>query len=296
MTRLITTALDLLGVIGRANFKLILGGGYGLYLKQLHLQSAPTVRTLLPGELWPYPRTTEDLDVFLPTEIVASLEDMRAIRAALDSLGFRPVAGAEFLHFEKPWHGGGRVKIDMLTGPITERASRRNLKITPPRVRPRGDLQLHAYLTNEAIDFDQALLPLPVSGTRSDGTQATATIFIPQPFSFLLMKLHAFADRVADANRDLGRHHALDIYQLGPSRRNRPRPAACAISRAPVISGPSAAAWLSSDTACAIFRTSAVFDKISSACSSDSSSSLLISTHVLEPSLISTRPRARQTF
>lgn len=102
----------------------------------------------------------------------------------------------------------------MLTGPITDKASRQKLKITPPRVRPRGDLQLHAYLTNEAIDFDQALLPLPVNGIRSDGAQTAATIFVPQPFSFLLMKLHAFADRIADANRDLGRHHALDIYRI----------------------------------------------------------------------------------
>ncbi len=139
---------------------------------------------------------------------------MRSIRTALDSLGFLPVAGAEFLHFAKPWHGGGRVKIDMLTGPISNTALRQNLKITPPRVRPRGDLQLHAYLTNEAIDIEQSLLPLHMEGARSDGTPAAATIFVPQPFTFLLMKLHAFADRLADANRDLGRHHVLDVYRL----------------------------------------------------------------------------------
>jgi len=211
---LATTILDLLAVMKRPAFKLILGGGYGLYLKQLHLQGVQGIRTLLPGELWPYPRTTEDLDVFLPTEIVASLDGMRSIRAALDGLGFQPVAGAEFLHFAKPWHGGGRVKIDMLTGPIGDPVTRRNLKIVPPRVRPRGDLQLHAYLTAEAIDFDQSLLPLPVEGARSDGAPAKATVFVPQPFTFLLMKLHAFADRLADANRDLGRHHALDIYRI----------------------------------------------------------------------------------
>ncbi len=68
---LITTVLDLLAVIARPEFKLILGGGYGLYLKQLHLQSSQGARTLLPGELWPYPRATEDIDVFLPTEILA---------------------------------------------------------------------------------------------------------------------------------------------------------------------------------------------------------------------------------
>ena len=29
-----------------------------------------------------------------------------------------------------------------------------------------------------------------------------------------MMKLHAFADRSADADADLGRHHALDVYRI----------------------------------------------------------------------------------
>jgi hypothetical protein len=106
------------------------------------------------------------------------------------------------------------VKIDMLTGPIVDLEARKKVKITMPRVRPRGNLELHAYLTDEAIDFEKSLLELDISGTRSDGQAGSASIFVPQPFTLLLMKLHAVADRADDADRDLGRHHALDVYRI----------------------------------------------------------------------------------
>jgi hypothetical protein len=211
---LVTTLLDLIKAIDREDFKLILGGGFGLYLKQLHRQDEVGVRTLISGEFWPYPRATEDLDVFLPTEIVIDLGRMRALRAALDAIGFQPLQEARFLHFAKPWGTAGRMKIDMLTGPILDPAALEKVKIIRPRVRPRGELELHAYLTDEAIDFEKSLLSLSIEGVSSEGTRGGATVHIPQPFTFLLMKLHAFADRAQDADRDLGRHHALDLYRL----------------------------------------------------------------------------------
>jgi hypothetical protein len=39
-------------------------------------------------------------------------------------------------------------------------------------------------------------------------------VFVPEAFPYLLMKLSAFADRKADVNKDLGRHHALDAYTI----------------------------------------------------------------------------------
>lgn len=210
---LTTTLIDLASVIAPSKFKLILGGGFGLYLKQLNRQQS-NLRTLIPGELWPFPRATEDLDVFLPTEMIVDLQQMKTLREALDALGFKPVEEAKFLHFVKPWGSSGRVKIDLLTGPIRGAEALAKVKITRPRVRPRGDLQLHAYLADEALDFEQSLLPIEISGTDSGGQQQTLTVYIPQPFTFLMMKLHAFADRIEDPNKDLGRHHALDVYRI----------------------------------------------------------------------------------
>jgi hypothetical protein len=51
---LITTLIDLDRAIGQPSFKFILGGGFGLYLKQIHLQQA-NAQTVLPGDLWPSP-------------------------------------------------------------------------------------------------------------------------------------------------------------------------------------------------------------------------------------------------
>jgi hypothetical protein len=211
---LMTTLIDLTRAMNRPDFKLILGGGFGLYLKQLHLQNQEEARTLFPGDLWPLPRATEDLDLFLPTEVVVDLAHMQALRSALDVLNFKPVPNARFLHFAKPWGAAGRVKIDMLTGPLPPSVSKRKIKYTPPRVRPRGKVELHAYLTHEALDFEDASLALTLTDAGSDGRAATITVHIPQPFTFMLMKLHAFADRAEDANADLGRHHALDLYRI----------------------------------------------------------------------------------
>ena len=214
---LITTLIDLDRAIGQPGFKFILGGGFGLYLKQIHLQQT-SVRTVLRGDLWPSPRATEDLDFFLPTEIVASLEEMTRLRQALDRIEFKPVEAAKFLHFSKPWEPAGRVKIDMLTGPIGP-IIKSKLKGTPPRIRPRGKLQLHAYLTEEALAFEESLLAITLDGVGSDKRPGAVTVHIPQPFTFLLMKLHAFADRLRDEPLDpeniyRSRDHSLDVYRI----------------------------------------------------------------------------------
>ncbi|NLY01257.1 MAG: hypothetical protein GXY83_34635 [Rhodopirellula sp.] len=37
---------------------------------------------------------------------------------------------------------------------------------------------------------------------------------MPQPFTYLMMKLFAFRDRKEDGDKNLGRHHALDLYTI----------------------------------------------------------------------------------
>ena len=208
-----TSLLDLHHELRETGISLILAGGYGLYLKQLHLQTTGQ-RTAIRPELWPRPRSTEDLDLFLQAEVVANVEQMRAIRAALDVLGFRVVPDVKFMHFVKPIAPAGWVKVDLLTGPISEPAFRRRLHIKRPRVRPREQVELHAYLTDEAIAFDEKPFDVPIRGQRSTGEPTTAVIHVPQPFTFMLMKLHAFHDRAEDPDSLLGRHHALDLYRV----------------------------------------------------------------------------------
>ena len=63
MTDELRTALvDLLHELDPAGIKLMLGGGYGLFLKQEHLAREGT-RTLIPPQGWPEARATNDIDL-----------------------------------------------------------------------------------------------------------------------------------------------------------------------------------------------------------------------------------------
>lgn len=62
--------LDLLHELEVSDVRLMLGGGYGLFLKQEHLASSDTM-TLISPDRWPEARATNDLDFLLRPEIVA---------------------------------------------------------------------------------------------------------------------------------------------------------------------------------------------------------------------------------
>ncbi len=206
-TCLLDLAIKLKGVVT----PLTLGGGFGLYIKQRHLESRQETKTLIPGRLWPPARATEDIDLLLSTELVVNVNEMRSVRQALDDLGF--IASVKYMQFEKQTPQG-RVKVDFLTGPITPPDRIREARITLPRVRPRQKVELHAYLTPEAIGAARGALISPVVGRTSEGQEASVEVCIPGSFTMLLMKLHAFKDRVDDARKQLAQHHALDLYRI----------------------------------------------------------------------------------
>lgn len=193
--------IELIRSCSEHRLRLFLGGGYGLYLKQVHLTTSKE-RTVLPVEAWPRPRGTPDLDVFVPSEILVDAKHMAKLREVLDRLGYEPVA--KFMHFEKKF-ALGSVRVELLTGPI-DSADLGKVKINKPRVRPKGDVELHAYLANEAVTLNIEPLMLPLGGDLS--------VLIPNAFAFLLMKLHAASDRFDDEYKQLGRHHALDVYRV----------------------------------------------------------------------------------
>lgn len=202
--------LEFVQALARSDIRVFLGGGYGLYLRQLSFLETD-VRTYLPRDAWPRPRATADMDVFLPAEIITDENNMARVRETIDGLGYEPVP-LRFLHFARTG-SLGQIRIEFLSGPI-DPADRAKVTVKEFRVRPRRSdptpAVLHAYLTPEALDLDRDPVSLAVDGT---------TVLVPNSFSFLLMKLHAFRDRVEeedtdDDGRHLGRHHALDVYRL----------------------------------------------------------------------------------
>ena len=64
-----SSLLDLHSSLGTKGVSLILGGGFGLFLKQLDLLTKENTRTLMPIEAWP-DLTTNDLDLFVPLELL----------------------------------------------------------------------------------------------------------------------------------------------------------------------------------------------------------------------------------
>jgi hypothetical protein len=206
---LLTTLLDLDAAL--QSRELIIGGGYGLYLKQLYVKQNPQIRTLFPPSILPSARTTEDIDLILRAEVVTDSKSMKAIRDALDTLGFTVVATAKYTQFVRDMQPG-QVKIDLLAGPLGEFASR--VPKDARRVKPRPAVGLHASKLEEAVAVDRETLRIPISGVLSSGQTHQSHVLIPQTFTYLLMKLCAFRDRMDDNDKAFGQHHALDVYRL----------------------------------------------------------------------------------
>jgi hypothetical protein len=94
MDPLLGSLLDLLRELDSRGVSLTVGGGFGLYLKRMHLEqsSERILYTQLPSV-----RSTNDIDLFLRTEVIASLDRTRVVAEAIKKLGYQVVAGAEYL-------------------------------------------------------------------------------------------------------------------------------------------------------------------------------------------------------
>lgn len=210
-----TSLLDLLHEMGPDADGILLGGGYGLYLKQLHLAEADQP-TLIPVDDWPAPRATQDLDLLLSTEVVADARSMRIVHAALDRLDYKVVPGSEHVQFLRKVAGTQEIKVDLLTAQLDVLRGIPAIQADSRRARPNvaSHPPLHAYPTDGALAMGESPSAIDLVGTLTNGTPSVARIKIPRPFSYLLMKLTAYRDRRADVQKDLGRHHALDVFRI----------------------------------------------------------------------------------
>jgi hypothetical protein len=213
MDPLTTSLLDLLYELRGHGLPLTVGGGFGLFLKRRHLQAAAG-RTLF--DRLPEVRSTNDVDLFIRAEILADAARTRAIADAIRRLGYEPVEEAKFLQWRRPVQVGGvpqEVRMDLLVGPLG--AFRGRLHVKGQRARPKGQgIEFHAHCTEEAIGVEESPVAVTVAGMRSNGEPSRDTVFVPEAFPYLMMKLHAFDDRKQDEDKDVGRHHALDLYTV----------------------------------------------------------------------------------
>lgn len=211
LSTLTTALLDLTHETGMQQLGLIIGGGFGIYLKYREIRQNRQ-RTLL--QEWPEPRSTNDLDLFLRTELLVDSHRLLPLVNALESLRYRAVV--KYYQFVKPASiagQAGEIKIDLLAGP------RRILKASgvvaqERRAYPRPKIPLHAHPIDEALTLEEHLQPVSIHGLLSDGTPENAVVYLPHVFTYIIMKCYALRDRIDDATKDWGRHHALDLYTL----------------------------------------------------------------------------------
>lgn len=206
-----TSLLDLLWELRDTDISMILGGGYGIFLKSAYIRERQP-RTLLIER--PESRSTNDLDLFLRPEMLIQPGKLKPLSRAIEKLGYRVVETAQKYQFVKPSPTGeGGVKIDFLTGP---QSCFRGTKIRADkrRVRPSPSVGLHAHPVDEAPALEDGLLPIKFSGSLSTGSTWECEVFLPHPYSFLMMKLFAFRDRLTDESKEFSRHHALDLYSI----------------------------------------------------------------------------------
>lgn len=213
MPDLQTALLDLLHEVRGTEIRLIIGGGFGLYLKIDHVRQLG-VRTLLRE--WPEPRSTNDLDLFLRPELLIDSVKLKPLARAIAKLGYEVVPGAEKYQFVKLGQGGiqaGSIKIDILTGPQRSFHGTK-VKTDARRARPSPSVGIHAHPLNGVPTLEEGLLQKKLEGRLSSGESWEADIFLPHPYTFLMMKLFAFRDRLDDADKEFGRYHALDMYTI----------------------------------------------------------------------------------
>jgi hypothetical protein len=208
-----TALLDLLYELRNTGEKLIVGGGYGIYLKMGHLRQTGE-RALF--EEWPEPRSTNDLDIFLRPELLIESEKLKPLAKALKSLGYEVVPSAKHYQFVRPGPDAdeaGSLKIDILTGPRSRFAGTK-AKADSRRIKPNPSVGIHAHPVDEALGLEEGLLSTNLAGSLSSGDAWETEILLPHPYTFALMKLFAFRDRQEDQNKEFGRYHALDLYTI----------------------------------------------------------------------------------
>ncbi len=208
-----TSLLDLLHEVEGADIELIIGGGFGIFLKMDYVRRRGE-RTLL--QEWPEPRSTNDIDLFLRPELLIESAKLKPLAEAITRLGYHVVPGAEKYQFVKPGTGGidaGSIKIDILTGPQSCFQGTR-VKVDARRARPSPSVGIHAHPVDEAPTLEGGLLSVKLEGMLSSDDPYQAEVFLPNPYTFSMMKLFAFRDRLEDTDKEFGRYHALDLYTI----------------------------------------------------------------------------------
>jgi hypothetical protein len=211
LSELRTALLDILHATKEADLRIIVGGGYGIFLKREYVKETG-VRTLLK-EL-PEARATNDLDIFLRPELLIESEKLKPLAKAIEVLGYEVIPSAQKFQFIKDPKGAEEIKIDLLTGP-RESFKGKPVRTDGIRAQPKKSVGIHARTVDEAPTLEEGLMTFTLRGSLTSGEEFDSEVCIPHPFTYIMMKLYAFRDFFEiPGNKDEGQYHALDLYTI----------------------------------------------------------------------------------
>ena len=203
--------------------RVLLTGGYGLFLKQrwlLEQASRNAVRHVIPFDRWRdyAPRVTQDVDLLASMELIVSAKEQAIIDAALTEQAWLPSEGhARWQFVRTDADTGHQLKLEFHAQhqePLPE-----GLTYVPPRIKPRPPLHhgIHGHENPEAIACQVNPFAFQLDGLE---------IAVPNPVTMATMKLTAMRDQHAKS-RDAGlsararefhdrqaRKHAQDVIRI----------------------------------------------------------------------------------
>lgn len=207
--------LDLLYELRISDIRLIIGGGYGLSLKRRLMEKTNAIPLL---SFIPPARSTDDLDMFLATQILVDSEKAKVVLKAVRTLHYEVVEDRENFQFIKEFDYDGRpyrVKFDFLTKMPNNPSETKLLDVQRVRVKNKKGGGIHAHLTDEAIAVEDDPIPIELEGSRTTGEGYSGKVYLPQAYAYLMMKLFAFRDwETKKKNPGYARKHALDLYAI----------------------------------------------------------------------------------
>jgi hypothetical protein len=196
---------DLL-VAGR---QVLLAGGYGLFLKQRWLLANRDKAIVIPLDNWQAaaPRVTNDLDILIGLELLASVEAQAVIVQAMERNGFNVVETNPRWQFQKQLGSDGRILVDLhAESPESENP---NLKLDKRRIKHKpslGDKGVHGRQNPQAAGCGLH----PFFFGFDD-----ITISVPNPVTWSVMKLVSTRDRrrMSDDAEQSEKHRSFHMQQ-----------------------------------------------------------------------------------
>lgn len=206
--------------IRRAGSSVLVGGGFGLILKQIWLGMNTGIRTVVPLAHWldSTPRVTKDCDIVVGLDLIGSREAQSQVARVLAMCGFEATEQNPRWQFQKVLGGRGGMCVEFHSR-LPKPDETGHIKTDRIRVKHHpslGGQGIHARQNPEAAGCDLHPFSFELEGIG---------ISVPNPVTWCNMKLTAMRDRWEMAQeggdtdyRDLQRaqanKHAQDVCRI----------------------------------------------------------------------------------